>query len=127
MCCKGIQQDTELPMMKLATVDIDRTFVHWDYNKQKVEALLAEVGTLYWLSYRYASWVVTICPRPLHYCTAQHPQVVLEQPGPPFYLLRSTDNRTSVRKLCAENEIETNRQYVHRSRQALNSMRAGAP
>ena len=87
-------QDSELPMLKLATVDLDRTFVHWDYNAAKVKQLLHD-----------------------------YPQIVVEQPGPPFYLLRSTDNHTSVRALCAARGIETNRQYIHRSRRGLNSMR----
>ena len=47
----------------------------------------------------------------------------VEVEGPPFYLLRSNDSAVSVRALCAEYEIETNRQYIHRSRRGLNLMR----
>ena len=33
---------TGFPLMKLATLDIDRTFVHWDNNKHKMDRLLAD-------------------------------------------------------------------------------------
>ena len=55
--------------MKMATLDIDRTFVHWDYNQKKVQQLLADhVG-----------------------------KVVLDLVGPPFYLLRSVDKPATAR------------------------------
>ena len=83
------------PMMRTATVDIDRSFVHWDYTREKVNLLLKE-----------------------------NPMVEIENPNsPPYWLLRSTDNATSVRALLKKYEIETRRQYVHRSRQGLNLMR----
>ena len=85
---------THWPMLKMATVDIDRTFVHWDYNTKKVEALLSD-----------------------------HPEVVVDVGGPPFYLLRSTDASVSVRALVAKYEIETARQYAMRSREGLNLLR----
>jgi hypothetical protein len=82
------------PMMRLADINIDRTFVHFDYNRAKVEKLLAE-----------------------------NPSVSIEVDGPPFWLLASNDSSVSVRQLCERYSIETNRQYVHRSRQGLNKMR----
>ena len=81
-------------MLVRGTIDLDRTFVHWDYNAAKVKQLLID-----------------------------HPEVVVEIPGPPFYLLRSTDATTSVRALCKHYKIETNREYIHRSRRGLNRMR----
>lgn len=33
---------TGFEKMKLATLDIDRTFVHWDNNKAKMEQLLTD-------------------------------------------------------------------------------------
>ena len=103
--------DGDFPLMARAMIDLDRTFVHWDYNRAKVERLLAD-----------------------------HPEVVVDAPGPPFYLLRSNDTGrvdapagggdgggraggTSVRALCRAYGIETNREYVHRSRRGLNRMR----
>lgn len=85
---------TAFPMMRRATIDVDRTFVHWDYNSAKVKRLLKE-----------------------------HPEVVVEVPGPPFYLLKSTSNTTSVKELLKAYKIETNREYITRSRQGLNMMR----
>jgi hypothetical protein len=82
------------PMLKLATVDVDRTFVHWDYNRPRVAALLAA-----------------------------HPEVVVDVPGPPFYLLRSTAANVSVRALLAEHGIETAGEYITRSREGLNRLR----
>jgi hypothetical protein len=86
--------DPGFPMTHFGVVDVDRTFVHWDYNHDKVARLLAE-----------------------------HPHVVVDVAGPPFYLLRSTAHNASVRQLCREYDIETNREYVHRSRRGLNLMR----
>eukprot|EP00040_Diaphanoeca_grandis_P023755 m.129701 g.129701 ORF g.129701 m.129701 type:complete len:436 (+) comp29420_c0_seq1:145-1452(+) len=85
---------TEFPMMRSAVVDIDRTFIHWDYNSEKVAQLLKD-----------------------------HPEVVVDISGPPFYLLRSTSATTSVRDLCVKYEIETNREYIQRARQGSNLMR----
>ena len=47
----------------------------------------------------------------------------VENEGPPFYLLRSNDTSVSVRKLCEQYGVETNREYIHRSRKGLNAMR----
>ena len=85
---------TGWPMLKMAHVDIDRTFVHWDHNRDKVAQLLSD-----------------------------HPEVVKDVEGPPFWLLRSTDPATSVRALCKQYQIETAREYIHRSREGLNRLR----
>lgn len=83
------------PMMKLAKLDLDRTFVHYDFNAAKMKRLLAE-----------------------------NPQIVLERDRDPWWLLRSTAANVSARALCRQYAIETNRQYIHRSRQGLNQYRA---
>ena len=36
------------PKMKLATLDIDRTFVHWDNNQAKMKQLLADRASSFW-------------------------------------------------------------------------------
>lgn len=54
---------------------------------------------------------------------ADHPALVKDVEGPPFWLLRSTDPAVSVRALLPKYQIETNRQYIHRSRQGLNRLR----
>jgi hypothetical protein len=88
------------PMLKTAEINIDRTYVHWDNNHEKVASLLAD-----------------------------HPEIVVDEEGPPFYVLRSTKPDTvSARKLVAQYKIETNRQYIQRSRRGLNLLRNyGAP
>lgn len=86
--------DPRLPFLRLATVDIDRTFAHWDYNGPKIDAM-----------------------------RRAHPSVEIDIAGPPHFLLRSADNHTSVRKLCAEFGIETLRSYVHRARRGVNLVR----
>jgi hypothetical protein len=90
----GDEARAAFPMLRMATIDLDRTFVHWDYNAEKMKALLVD-----------------------------HPEVMIEIIGPPFWLLKATDNTTSVRALLKEYKIETNREYIHRSRQGLNQLR----
>ena len=52
-------------------------------------------------------------------------KVSLDLEGPPFYLLRSLDKAggVSARKLVAEYQIETARDYAQRSRAGLNMLR----
>eukprot|EP00039_Didymoeca_costata_P012228 m.175328 g.175328 ORF g.175328 m.175328 type:complete len:412 (-) comp15422_c0_seq8:895-2130(-) len=88
------QNITGFPFMVYGVVDIDQTYVHWDYNKEKVDKLMSE-----------NSWVT------------------MTEPGPPFYLLSSTDDHHSVRKALETYNIETNRGYVHRARHGLNVLR----
>ena len=82
------------PFLKVATIDLDRTTVHWDYNVANVRKLVAE-----------------------------HPSVVIDEEGPPHFLLRSTDSETSVRALLEQYGIQTLRQYVQRARNGLNAWR----
>ena len=81
------------PQLKIARLDLDRTFAHWDYNKDKVAQLVAD-----------------------------HP-VEIELPGPPFYLLRSTASNVSVRALLEDYDVEVARAYISRSRAGLNRLR----
>ena len=81
----------------IATLDLDRTFVHLDFTKEKVEKLLREHAD----------------------------EVELESfPGSKaWYLLRSIKPGVRVRELCAQYKIETLRQYQHRSREQINEAR----
>lgn len=81
----------------IATLDLDRTFVHLDFTKEKVEKLLREHAD----------------------------DVELESfPGSKaWYLLRSIKPGVRVRELCAQYKIETLRQYQHRSREQINEAR----
>ena len=60
--------DSSLPLLKIATVDLDAQWAHWDNNRAKVHKLLAE-----------------------------NEGVELAVPGPPFYYLRATRPDVSVR------------------------------
>jgi hypothetical protein len=90
---------TGFPLMKLATLDIDRTFVHWDNNRAKMQRLLAD----------------------------HNDTIDVEIQGPPFWLVRSLDKgkdgSTSARALLRKYGIETARDYALRSRQGLNLLR----
>ena len=82
--------DKPRPQQFIATLDLDRTLVHTNFNEEKVEKLLAE-----------------------------HPGEVEQEhfyPMESWYLLRSTKPQVRVRDLCRQYQIETLRKYRHRSR-----------
>jgi predicted amidohydrolase len=85
------------PDQFIATLDLDRTFIHVDFNKDKVEKLLRE----------------------------HKDEVELEKDSgsKAWYLLRSLKPGVRVRELCERYEIETLRQYQHRSRAQINAAR----
>ncbi len=85
------------PGQFIATLDLDRTFVHVDTPKEKVERLLAE----------------------------HKGEVELESfpDSRVWYLLRSIKPGIRVRELCSQYKIETLRQYQHRSREQINEAR----
>ncbi len=89
--------DEPKPGQFIATLDLDRTFVHVDTPKEKVERLLREHAG----------------------------EVELESfPGSKaWYLLRSIRPGVRVRELCTQYKIETLRQYQHRSREQINEAR----
>ena len=82
----------------IATLDLDRTFIHTNFNAQKVKRLLEEhAGEIEQERFfEVESW----------------------------YLLRSMKPGVRVRDLCREYKIETLRQYRHRSRREINEARA---
>ena len=88
---------TPRPGQFIATFDLDRTFVHTNFNTAKVEKLLDEhkedVEQEHF--YRMESW----------------------------YLLRSIRPGVRVRELCKQYGIETLRQYRHRSRKQIDEAR----
>ena len=92
-------ENVEKPRDKqfITTLDLDRTFVHTNFNTQKVKRLLEE----------HAGEV------------EQERFFDMES----WYLLRSTKPGIRVRDLCREYEIETLREYRHRSRQQINQAR----
>lgn len=81
----------------IATFDLDRTFVHLDFNQEKVEKLLRE-----------------------HKGEVEQEDV---SGSKAWYLLRSRKPGVLVRDLCARYKIETLREYQHRSREQINEAR----
>jgi hypothetical protein len=82
----------------IATLDLDRTFIHVDFTTEKVEKLLRE-----------------------------HKGEVEEEKdtgSKAWHLLRSIKPGVRVRDLCEQYKIETLRQYQHRSREQINAARA---
>jgi len=92
----SFQPVPEWPSLHMAAVDLDRTFVHWDLNLDKVEALLAQYNE----------------------------SLRVDFAGPPYFVISSRDReRVSVRELCAQHGIVTLRQYQQDSRHGINVIR----
>ncbi len=82
----------------IATLDLDRTLVHVDFNRTKVAKLLKE-----------------------------HPGEVVQElflDMESWYVLRSVKPGVRVRDLCKQYQIETLREYRQRSRAQINDARA---
>ena len=85
------------PQQFIATLDLDRTLVHQDFNQEKLARLL-------------------------HEHQSEIAQEHLEMEG--WYLLRSLKPGIRVLDLCKQYQIETLREYRHRSREQINEARA---
>jgi len=85
------------PHQFVATLDLDRTLVHKDFNADKVARLLKEHADEVALEHDF------------------------DMEG--WYLLRSLKPGVQVRSLCKEYQIETLRDYRHRSREQINQAR----
>lgn len=86
------------PQQFIATLDLDRTIVHTNFNKRKVAKLLRE----------------------------HQGEIVQEQflDMESWYVLRSVKPGVRVRDLCKQYQIETLRQYRQRSRTQINEARS---
>jgi hypothetical protein len=81
----------------ITDLDIDRTFIHENFTGDKVKKMLDE----------YTGEILI----EKHYTMEA------------WWLLKSINDNISVRKLCREYEIETLREYQHRSRSQINEIR----
>lgn len=92
-------KDLEEPKPKqfIATVDLDRTFIHFDFNREKVEKLLKAHPDEVTLEKKY------------------------DMEG--WWLLRACKPGIKVRTLCKQYELETLREYRLRSRREINQAR----
>lgn len=97
----GREVETEKPREKqfIATLDLDQTIVHKDFNGQKVARLLAE----------HKGEVEAVEP------------ALGDKSG--WYVLRALKPGVRVRELCRQYQIETLRAYRERSRQEINARR----
>ena len=81
----------------IATLDLDRVFIHDNYTQEKVQKMLLDYRGKVEIEQRYNMEAWT--------------------------LIRSVDSTVSVRQLCQKYQIETLRQYQHRSRLQINRVR----
>jgi len=88
------------PKQFIATLDLDRAFAHYDFNREKVEKMLAE-----------------------HKGEIKVERNLSEEDLAPWWLFKAVKPGVSVRKLLKKYEIETLREYQHRSRKQINEAR----
>ncbi len=92
------QVEKPRPKQFIATLDLDRTFIHTNFNTEKVKRLLQE----------HAGEV-----EQEHFFSMES-----------WHLLRAVKPGVRVRELCKQYGIETLREYRHRSRREINKARA---
>ena len=91
---------TPRPKQFITTLDLDRTFVHYDFNRKKVDKMLEE----------------------------RKNQIVVErklsqEDLAPWWLFKAIKPGARVRELLKKYEIESLREYQHRSREQINQAR----
>ena len=91
---------TPKPKQFIGTLDLDRTFVHYDFNRKKVDKMLEE----------------------------RKNQIVVErklsqEDLAPWWLFKAIKPGARVRELLKKYEIESLREYQHRSREQINQAR----
>ncbi len=100
---RPISTESVAPRQYVATVDLDMTIVHKDFNSEKVNALLRE-----------AAGGVEVVPG---IGQAEN-----------WFVLRAVKPGVRVRELCVKHELETLRQYRQNSRtEILERLKAGQP
>ncbi len=88
------------PKQFIATLDLDRAFAHYDFNREKVEKMLKE-----------------------HEGQMEVERKLSEEDLAPWWLFRATKPGVRVREILTEHKIETLREYQHRSRKQINEAR----
>jgi hypothetical protein len=84
----------------IATLDLDRCFAHYDFNRPKVEKMLKE-----------------------HEGEIKVERMLSEEDLAPWWLFQATKPGVRARDLLQEHQIETLRAYQHRSRRQINEAR----
>ena len=88
------------PKQFIATLDLDRAFAHYDFNRKKVEKMLAE-----------------------HKGAIKVERKLSDEDLAPWWLFKAVKPGVSVRELLKKYEIETLREYQHRTRKQINEAR----
>ena len=88
------------PQQFIATLDLDRSFAHYDFNEKKVQEMLKE-----------------------HEGQMAVERQRSDEDLAPWWLFRSTKPGLRVRDILKEHKIETLRDYQHRSRRQINEAR----
>jgi beta-ureidopropionase len=88
------------PQQFIATLDLDRSFAHYDFNQSKVDQMLKE-----------------------HADEIKVERQRSDEDLAPWWLFRATKPGVHVRDLLKEHKIETLRDYQHRSRRQINEAR----
>jgi predicted amidohydrolase len=88
------------PKQFIATLDLDREFAHYDFNRNKVEKMLAE-----------------------HKGEIKVERKLSDEDLAPWWLFKAVKPGVNVRDLLKKYEIETLREYQHRSRKQINEAR----
>jgi hypothetical protein len=89
-----------LPKQFIATLDLDRSFAHYDFNQDKVQKMLKE-----------------------HDGEIVVERKLSDEDLAPWWLFRATKPGVHTRDLLKEHKIETLREYQHRSRKQINEAR----
>jgi predicted amidohydrolase len=95
-------ENIEKPNQKqfIATLDLDRAFAHYDFNRKKVEKMLAE-----------------------HRGEIMVERKLSDEDLAPWWLFKAVKPGVSLRELLKKYKIETLREYQHRSRKQINEAR----
>jgi hypothetical protein len=95
-------EDLEKPRPKqfIATLDLDRTFAHHDFNREKVKKMLDE-----------------------HKDDMVVERNLSDEDLAPWWLFKATKPGVRVRDILKEHGIESLREYQHRSRKQINEIR----
>jgi len=95
-------EPVEKPLAKqfIATLDLDRSFAHYDFNRKKVEQMLQE-----------------------HAGEIRVERQLNDEDLAPWWLFQATQPGIRTRDLLKEHGIETLREYQHRSRRQINEAR----
>jgi len=89
-----------LPKQFIATLDLDRSFAHYDFNREKVEKMLKE-----------------------HQGEIKVERTLSDEDLAPWWLFKATKPGVRTRDILKEHKIETLREYQHRSRKQINEAR----